>query len=105
MGGHIVELLLKIAGKLGENLGVGLEIALASDEIIRPVHKHVPGAQIQRHLGAQAHQGRTVDAACNPGRLAGLNVHADFHQQMGIFTELGFKMFNHGHNLFFIRME
>ena len=104
MGGHIVEFLLHIAGEFGEYLSVSLEIALPGDKIVGPVHNNVPCAQIQRRLGTQPNQGGTVDASCDPRGLPGLNVHADFHQQMGIFIELGFKIFRHGRNLFFIQM-
>ena len=96
LGQQPVEFSLLIVGEFGKHRPVRLQIALAGDEVVRPLHQHVPGAAIQGGSHAQPGQGSAFHRGGDAGGLPGLEVHAHLHQQMGVFVELCFKIGNHG---------
>ena len=67
-----------------------------------PVHNHIPRPGVQSRLGAQPQQRGAVNSSGYPGGLAGLDVHTNLHQKVGVFPELLFKILYHRNKTSFL---
>ena len=90
LAGVVVEKVPLPVGDLVKDGVVGVEIALARQKVVLPAHDHLAAASGVGLRDAQAREVRAVDGAGDDECLAGLDVHAQFNEQLCVFAQFFF---------------